>query len=270
METAEITGITRSDAITPVNVAFPDAFPRRLHIAVGACKVIVRPSGQGTAGSWVSGTYHGHIEARPLQISQEGGVVTISQRQEWDEILRLLDGVPTLELALGTEMPYELVIDTGANESYLDLGSLPLTNLAIRQGAGKVALDFSAPNPVEMDKLSISSGASSIEVRNLANTNASHLSIEGGAASYNLDFGGTLRQALDVKVSAAISSVDLIIPTSVPARITYQPIMGGVDIGNGYLKKEGAFWTEAAVANLLPLLNIHVTLTMGSLNLHTR
>jgi hypothetical protein len=46
-------------------------------------------------------------------------------------------------------------------------------------------------------------------------------------------------------------------------------VLGGLNIGEGYLKKEDAFWTEAAIANLQPLLSIHVTLTMGSLNLRS-
>ena len=270
METAELARTATNQVITPVEVTFPDTFPRRLQIAVGACKVTIRPGSSETAGSWVTGTYHGHIEARPLQISQEGGLVRISQRQEWDEILRLLEGVPTLDLTLGTGMPYELEIESGANESFIDLGGLPLTNLAIRQGAGRVVLDFSAPNPVEMDKLTLSAGASSIEIKNLANANATRMRLEGGAASYRFDFGGTLTRAMDVKISGAMCSVDLIIPTSTPARIDYQPIMAGLDIGDGYLKKEGAYWTEAAIANLLPLLTIHATMTMGALNLHNR
>lgn len=268
MRTTGATGTTESSTSIPVNIPFVEAYPRRLHIAVGACKLFIRPSEAGGLGeSWVSGTYHGQIEARPLQISQDGGTVKISQRQEWDEIFRMLEGVPVLELTLGTAMPYEFVIDTGASESYLDLGALPITHFAIKQGAGKVYVDFSAPNAAEMERLFVSSGASSIEMKNLLNANTAEMRFEGGAAAYKLDFGGVVRRDVDVHISAAMSSVDLLLPSSLAARIASQTMMGGVNIGDGYLKKDGEFWTEAAAANLQPVVSIHANVTLGSLNL---
>jgi hypothetical protein len=267
METAEK---IVSSTVVPVRVAFPEAGPRRLHIGVGACKLVIRPGGAEMGGEWVTGSYYGHVEALPLQVTQEGGEARITQRQEWDEMLELFKGVPTLELTLGKGMPYELAIETGASESMLELGGLPLTNLTLKQGAGRVVADFSAPNPQEMVKLFASAGASGVELKNLLNANFAEMTLEGGAASYKLDFGGALRREVKVKVSAAMCSVDVTIPSSTPARIVSQTMMGGVNIGDGYLKKEGAFWTEAATANLQPVLTIEVTLTMGSLSLHNR
>jgi hypothetical protein len=248
----------------PVSIPFGEVAPRALHIAVGACKLTIRP-GEGT--EWVTGTYSGHTDALPLEIRQDGGTVRIDQRYEWSEIVRLFDGVPTLELALGKAMPYDLIIDTGASESYLDLGGLPLTHLALNMGAGKITIDFSAPNPMEMSTLSVASGASSIEIRNLANANAGEVKAEGGAVAYKVDFGGTLRRAMNMRATAAMSSVDLIIPSSTPARITSQAIMGGVNAGDGYTRSDGAFWTQAAVASLQPTIAIQVSLTMGGLTL---
>ncbi len=269
---------TLDSTAIPLNIPFQDATLRQLYIAVGACTLTIHPGemedhtvgDEDKVENWVAGTYHGHIEALPLRISQENGSVRITQRQEWDEILHLFEGRPTLDLILGKAMPYKLAIDTGASETYIDLGGLPLTRLALKQGAGKIMVDFSTPNPVEMDALLVSSGASSIEMMNLANSNVDEIRFDGGAASYKLDFGGTLKHKMDVKISAAMSSVDLVIPPSIPARITYQPMLSGLDLGVGFVEKEDAFWTEAALANLQPLLTIHATLTMGSLNLHSR
>lgn len=264
----ESTGATKEYKSETVNIGFVETSPRRLHIAVGACKLFIRPCENAVAGeNWVSGSYHGPTEGRHLQISQEGGTVKISQRHEWDELFRMLEGVPTLELTLGKAMPYELVIDTGASESYLDFGALPITHLVIKQGAGKVYASFSTPNTAEMDRLFISTGASSIEVKNLLNANTADMRFEGGAASYKLEFGGVMRRSMNVNVSAAMSSVELLIPASIAARITSQTLMGAVNVGDGYLKNDGEYLTEAAVANLQPVLTIHANVTLGSLNL---
>jgi hypothetical protein len=258
--------LVRDTTSAPVSIPFGEVAPRTLHIAVGACKLTIRP---GEGAEWVTGTYSGHTDALPLEIRQDGGTVRIDQRYEWSEIVRLFDGVPTLELALGKAMPYNLIIDTGASESDLDLGGLPLTRLALNLGAGKITVDFAAPNPTEMSVFSIASGASSIEVRNLANANAGELKAEGGAVAYKVDFGGTLRKAMNVRATAAMSSVELIIPSSIPARITSQAIMGGVNVGDGYTRRDGAFLTQAALADLQPEVTIQVSLTMGGLTLRS-
>jgi hypothetical protein len=279
MKTMEKNQESKSIAL---DIPFPEADHRRLNVAVGACRLITRPgrsmsdaewtedaAGMEQAGRWVTGLYYGPIEALPLQISQENGTVRISQRQEWEEVVRLLESKPTLDLTLGKAMPYELDVDTGASDTYLDLGGLPLTELNLKQGAGRFVVDFTAPNPAELNRIHLGSGASSIEMMSLANSNAGELKIEGGAASYKLDFQGMLRRPMHVKISAAMSAVDLVIPASTPARITYRPVMGGANIGDGFLKKDGAYWTESATADLQPMLSIEVTLTMGSLNLHS-
>jgi hypothetical protein len=227
METAQIRAVY---TLVPLDIPFPETTPRRLHIAVGACKLIIKPLEivEGEIGqSWITGAYQGHIAALPIMVIQEAGTVTITQGQEWNEMLGLLEDVPTLELTLGKAVPYKLAVDTGASESDLDLGGLPLTNLTLKQGAGNIGVDFSVLNPVEMDRLFLSSGASGAEMRNLANSRANRMSLEGGAASYHLDFRGTLSREMAVNVSAAMSSVDLIIPSSTAARVNYQPCWAG-------------------------------------------
>jgi hypothetical protein len=264
METKRITNSANS---VQINIPFNESADRRLNLAVGACRIKITP-GEGEA--WVTGTYYGPIEVLPLEIIQTGGEVKITQRQEWAEITRLIDGPPTLELALGKAMPYALNIDTGASESILDLGGLPLSRFSLKQGAGKVVADFSAANPGQMDSLTASSGASGIDLTNLANANFGEMRVEGGAVAYKLDFGGALRRDARVKVSAAMSSTEIIVPSSTAAKIGAQTIMGAINVGNGFMRKDAAYWTEAALAGTQPTLSMQVEVTMGSLNLYSK
>ncbi len=258
--------LTRNTTAVSVNIPYMDAEYHQLHIAVGACRLKITP---GEGGRWVTGTYSGAIEALPLTISQENGKVRISQRQGWDEMLRLMEGVPTLELVLGKNVPYHLTIECGASESYIELGGLPLTGLAIRQGAGRIVLGFSTPNPQQMERFFIGTGASGVEINNLANANFIEMACEGGAASYKLDFGGALRSDARVKISAAMCSVEAFIPSTTPAKIIHHETLSGASADKGFTTRENAFWTTAAIQNLQPLLTLQVSLTMGSLNLHT-
>ena len=263
METAEME--TRVNGLE-ININYPQSAERHLHITVGACLLRIKP---GDIETWATGRYYGPIEALPLDISQMDGEVRITQRQNWAEITRLLDGPPVLELTLGKATSYGLTIETGASENFLDLGGLPLTRLSVRQGAGKLEANFSSPNPSLMDKLSISSGASNIEISHLANANFREMVVEGGAVALNLDFEGELQREARVRVSSAMSSTDINVPGATAARIVAQTVMGGINVGNGLTRRDDAYWTQAAVQGLQPTLLVQATVTMGALNLHS-
>lgn len=268
METAQLPGeTTRETSATSISVPYGDATVRHLHLAVGACRLIITP---GYGEDWVTGRYYGPTEVAPLEINQSGGEVKISQKYDWAEMVRLFDGPPVLELRLGAAVPYSLSIDTGASDNQIDLGGLPLTRFALKQGAGRIRVDFSAPNPAQMDRLDISSGASSIEMENLANANFAEMRVEGGAASYKLDFGGRLQRDAQMKLTAAMSSTNIAIPANTAAKISSQSVMGGLEVGDGFMRKDGAFWTQAALAGIQPVLSMQISLTMGALELMTR
>jgi hypothetical protein len=249
---------------TAINVPFPDAGDLQLRFAVGACRLRIRPEDQE---GWVSGTYQDPTGNLPFRIDQEGSTVRIVHQPDWINFFGWLSGVPRFDLNLGKAKPYNLTFESGASEASLDLGGLPLTRLAIKHGAGKIEMDFSSPNPEAMSLLSLAAGAGETTARNLANANCAEMVIEGGAASYRFDFGGQLQRDTHVRISSGVSSVELIIPRATAAKVTPESVMGGIDAGDGFTKKEGAFWTEAALAGQSPLLTIQASVALGSLRL---
>jgi len=152
----------------------------------------------------------------------------------------------------------------------MDLGGVPVSSLMVRQGAGKFELGFSAPNPHPMDLLEISSGAAEIELENLANANFFEMRLSGGAAGYELDFGGTLSRAPEVKVEAGLSGVEIEIPASTAARVFAETTLGSVDVGDGFTKREEAFLTEAALSGNAPVPTIRAGVRLGSVQLRAR
>lgn len=252
--------------VTKINVACPETGDLHLRIGVGACRLKIRP-GEGEA--WVTGTYDDPTGTLPVKILQEGGTVRITQERHWADLFGWSGGAPTFDLALGKARPYMLTLESGASENTFDLGGLPISRLAVKHGAGKVDINFSVPNPQAMSLLSISAGAGGMEVKNLANANLAEMSVEGGAASYKFDFGGTLQRNAHVKISTGLSSVDIFVPASTAAKITSESLVGGLDLGDGFTKKEGAFWTGAALAGDTPVLTIHTSVALGALRLRT-
>ena len=91
------------------------------------------------------------------------------------------------------------------------------------------------------------------------------MGVDGGAASYKLDFGGELKRDARVRITTGMSSVEIRVPAGTAAKIVAESTLGGFDIGDGFMKKEGAFWTEAALAGKTPVLTIVANVSLGGL-----
>jgi hypothetical protein len=250
---------------TPINVDYPASDELHLRLALGACRLEARP-GEGEA--WITGTCHDPTGKRAPRILDEEGNIRITESEpSWERIPAVFGGVPRYELEFGGRRPFALTIETGASDFEMDLGGVPLSGLLVRQGAGRFELDFSAPNPEPMQLLEVSSGAAGIELENLANANFSEMRLSGGAAGYELDFGGTLSRGAQATVEAGLSGVEIKIPPSTAAKIVAETTLGSVDVGDGFTKREGAFWTEAGAAGNEPLLTVRAGVRLGSLQL---
>lgn len=252
--------------VTNISIGYPEVGELQLFLGVGACKINIVPADVET---FISGRYDDPAGALPLQITQEGGAVRITQLQNFSNFFNLFNKTPTLELALGKARPFALTIETGASDSHLELGGLPLMRLMVRQGASKSEIDFSAPNPQVMTALVISGGAGSFEARNLANANFDELKVEGGAGSYKLDFGGTLQHNGHVRVPAGMSAIEIHIPATTPAVITTEVVLGGVDVTGDFTRKDGKYWTPPALTQQMPALGIDASVALGSIHLFT-
>ncbi len=254
--------------IEKIDIAYPDdASELNLRVSVGACQLQVKP---GEGPSWVNGTYRHPHDTLPLKVELAGGSARISQETNrlgglWDMMDR--DSVPRFDLSIGKARPFALVLEVGASDNEIDLGGLPIGQLIIKQGAGKAIIDFPVANPQVMDLLDVSAGASGLEMRHLGNANFTWLRLEGGAAGFQLDFGGNLQAAAHVTINTGVAGVDVSVPSTTAVKATVESVMGGVDLGYGFMKKEGAYWNEAALAGHSPLLTIDAKIALGGLKL---
>jgi hypothetical protein len=252
------------DSVTNVQIAYPESGDRRLRISVGPAKLRIRP---GEGADWVSGTYRDPTGKIPCRVTTNGSRARISQDHRWRGLLR---GAPVFDLHFGKAQPFSLTIECGAtDDSACDLGGVPLTSLDVKHGAGAIDLDFSAPNPAAMDRLRLAAGAAEFGLTNLANANAAEIAIDGGAASFKLDFGGTLQRDGRVRVNTGVVMVEIRVPATTAAKIAAHAVLGAVDAGDGFTTRESAFWTAAAIAGATPVLSIEATVALGSLRLRT-
>jgi hypothetical protein len=254
--------------VSPIHVPYPDTTARELRITADACHLHLQP---GAGAEWVTGTYQDPSGQRSPTLTQDGGTLTIDHaRTTRDGLGELVAGDPRFDLTLGAALPYALTIQAAAIQSDAELGGLPLTRLTIHQKAGQSRLSFAQANPQTAEVLQVSAEGATLEAGNLANANAAAISLQGEAAGYRLDFGGALQRSTQVAISTRASSVEITVPASIPARIASASLLTDLDVGDGFTRQDGAFWSPAAAAADGPLLAIDASVEVGQLKLRLR
>lgn len=268
------TQIQPGGKVTPITVSYPpDARDLEIKISEGACRLAIKP---GVGDEWITGTYTDPSGVRSLIVETSGGTARITEdwhgSRMWDWLRGgyRADGIPHLDLVFGKARPFKLTIEIGASENRLDLGGLPITRLALRHGAGKTTIGFSAPNPQVMTLLQVGAGAGSTELSQLANARFAEMSVEGGMAGFTLDFGGELKQDGHAHITSGLAAVEVTVPATTAARVLAETPLGHIEAGDGFTTRDGAFWTPAATEGRTPVLTIDANVALGTLTLRTK
>ena len=84
-----------------------------LSFKLGPCRILVVPS---TGTDWVTGTYTDPTDNLPITVETSGGRSRISHRVQRPK-LPSRTAMPTLDLQIGTQQPFGLILETGATSS---------------------------------------------------------------------------------------------------------------------------------------------------------
>ena len=250
------TGPIQTDSI---NIPAPAGGIVDVNLAFAAGELNLSP---GAGEALIEGTATYNVDDFKPEITTTGSQVRI---QTGDLEIR---GIPNFErnvrnewdLRLG-EAPMNLRIGAGAYQGRLELGGLALHSLEVNDGAADVEIDFSQPNLVEMDSLRYETGASNVELRNLANANFASLVFRSGAGDYTLDFSGGLQQDASVEIQSGISQVTVIVPEGTAAIVNFEGGLSNVDT-QGAWQRNGNQYTLSGDG---PTLTIEVDMGAGNL-----
>jgi len=258
-----VTGPTQTDEI---RVRFPDAKIAKLELSFGAGKLNLRPAEQGRE-YLVTGTAAYNVANFKPIITEKNESIRISTGNVE------LTGFPSLnskienrwDLQIGKGL-LDLVINSGAYQGDIELGGLELRSLEITDGAADVRLRFSAPNPVEMERLLYQTGASNVQLFDLANANFKSLTFRSGAGDYRLDFSGALQREAVVLIESGLSQVVVIVPKGTPAKLFSSGGLLKINASGGWKKQGGGY----VLGGEGPGLTINVDMSAGNLELRTR
>lgn len=259
------TQVKTGETITEeVSVPAPETnVPVDLNLEFGAGKLNLSPSSSATL---VGGIFKYNVADFKPTTTIEGTEVSIKQGNlDLDAIPSFNDKIVNeWNLTLSNEKEMNLKIKAGAYSGRYDFGGIMLKRLEISDGAADVDLDFSLPNPVELDVFNYTTGASSVKLEHLANANLVTMTFRSGAGSYRLDFSGELKRDAEVKIESGISSVVIVVPEGVPAEVIFE---GGISNVTTF-----GTWTEADKYYSQPGEGprISITVEMGAGNLELR
>ncbi|MCX6072172.1 MAG: toast rack family protein [Chloroflexi bacterium] len=223
----------------------------------------------GATEGLVSGTVRTNVKDFEPTVKIDGSDIRIEQGD------LNVDGIPNIsaddvinkwDLQLGSD-PIRLRVTGGAYEGDMDLGGLALTDLYISDGAASVKVDFSAPNTVEMSSLRYETGASTVEMMNLANANFTSMIFRSGAGTYTLDFGGALRRDAQVDIESGLSTLKIVVPEGTAAEVEISGSMSSVETHGAWVSQDS---TRYHVEGQGPRLLIDVSMGAGTVILETR
>lgn len=250
------TGVTETKNINENGTAGDN--PLRVSIQMGAGSLNIAPG----ATSSIEGTIDYNVLDWEPKITNSGNLIEISQSNTNSVGVPSGQIVNRWDLQLGSK-PMELSISTGANEGNFDLSGLSLTRLSISDGASKSNVVFSNPNPVVMEKLEYHTGASEVKLNGLGFAHLRNLEFSGGAGSYHIDFSGQLIDDMNVKVSAGMSDVTLVIPTGTHAIVTINGGLSNINPTGTWSINGNSYET----GNGGPTITINVDMAVGNLSL---
>lgn len=228
-----------------------------LTLQFGAGNLIINP---GAEVNLVEGTaVYNASEFKPV-VTTNGNQVTL---RVGDRDLHF-SSIPTIkniwDLKLSS-VPMNLEIFAGGYQGDYEFGGLSLENLRISEGGSQSSLAFSTPNQADMETFRYETGASQVKLEGLGNANFQNMIFNSGAGEYTLEFSGELKHDADVNIKSGLSSVTLIVPQDLQARVNVSGGMMNVDYSREWNFSGGEYTLDGTG----PTLMINVDMGAGTL-----
>jgi hypothetical protein len=125
------------------------------------------------------------------------------------------------DLHFSDAIPISFDVELGVGRGTFDMTGLQVKDFNLSTGASEVDMSFDQENALEIENMNIESGMSRFDGHNLLNANFKHFRFQGGVGSYTLDFGGSLKNEVEVDVEVGLGFVTLVVPKDIGARIIY-------------------------------------------------
>lgn len=174
-------------------------------------------------------------------------------------------------LKFSDAIPISFDVELGVGRGDFNLTGLNVKDFNLSTGASDVSLAFDEENTGQIENLSIESGVSKFDARNLGNANFRHLSFQGGMGSYTLDFGGIMRNEVDVDIEVGLGLVTIIIPEETGARVMYEKSwVSKLDCDEDFESTDENVYMSSNYHSASGRMNINIDSGLGSIKIRRR
>ena len=162
------------------------------------------------------------------------------------------------------EGPYAFDLQSEGLVGSINLDSIALSDVEIRERSGHYELFLSEPNPIKMTSFRVfSKSGRDVKLSGLGNLNSPEMIFESIAGLYTLNFSGALQQDMQVHIKFALGTLNLIVPRTTRTSVTLSGNYQKID-SSGNWKTAGNTYSNAGDG---PMLSVFIEMDIGSLNL---
>jgi hypothetical protein len=215
-----------------------------------------------------SGYFRYNVKEWEPEVTYEDSRLTIKQGnldtdlEDW--------GIPTeevhneWELEFSPQIPLKMDIQVGAGSGDLDFTGLQLEELDLKMGAGDFEVRFDEANEAEMGDLTLSTGASQLNMTGIGNASPEWLKVEGGVGDITLDFTGAWSHSADVEITGGVGLFTLRLPDDLGVQVE---IDGLSNVESSGLRQSGDGYVNDAFGESEIELHIQITTGIGNIRL---
>ncbi len=171
-------------------------------------------------------------------------------------------------LRVSDAVPVSFDVELGVGSGDFNLTGLQVKDFTLSAGASNVTLAFDEPNATRIDNMTIESGVSKFDGRNLGNANFRHLRFKGGVGAYSLDFAGAMNTEVDVDVEVGLGVLTIFVPPDVGARVSYDKSwMSRIDCDEDFHESGDNQYQSDNYASASGKMNIRIDAGLGSVKI---
>jgi hypothetical protein len=174
-------------------------------------------------------------------------------------------------LKLSDAVPVSFDIELGVGAGDFNLTGLQVKDFTLSAGASNVTLAFDEPNRTRIDNITIESGVTKFDGRNLGNANFRHLRFQGGMGAYSLDFGGMPNNEVDVDIEIGLGVLTVYVPREIGARVSYDKSwMSRIDCDEDFHESGTNDYLSDNYQDAAGKMNIRIDSGLGSIKIRRR
>jgi hypothetical protein len=174
-------------------------------------------------------------------------------------------------LKVSDAVPVSFDVELGVGSGDFNLSGMQIKNFTLSAGASDVTLAFDEPNKTRVENITIESGVSKFDGRNLGNANFRRFRFQGGVGSYTLDFGGMLKNEVDVDVEIGFGVLTIYVPRDVGARVVYDKSwMSRIDCDEDFVESATNEYQTNNYHEATGKMNVRIDSGLGSIKIRRR